>query len=38
MIAKLAGLEGAGELAGGHEEKYEENGEESDLPRRRGRR
>jgi len=35
VVAKLVGLERAGEIAGGHEQKYEENEEENDLPRRR---
>ena len=41
VVAKLVGLEGVGDVAGGHEQKYEENEEENDLPgcrRRRQRR
>ena len=33
----MFGLEGVGEVAGGHEQKYEQNEEESDLPCRRRR-
>ena len=38
VTAELVGLKRAGEVAAGHKQKYEENEEEGDLPRRRRRR
>ena len=38
IVAKLVGLERVGEVAGGHEQKHEEDEEESDLPHGRWRR